>query len=105
MRMASGIWNIPMPAEGEWLQPEVLLVPLLGFDGSGYRLGYGGGYYDRTLAAMPAKPLAIGIGFELSRLATIHPQPHDVRMDLIVTERQAVRIAGSAPCAPALNCR
>ncbi len=64
------------------------------FDGSGYRLGYGGGSYDRTLAAMPAKPLAIGIGYELLRLETIHPQPHDVPMDLVVTERQAVRVAG-----------
>lgn len=95
MRMAPGVWNIPVPAEGEWVQPDVLLVPLLGFDDSGYRLGYGGGYYDRTLAAMPAKPFAIGLGYEPSRLATIHPQPHDVPMDLIVTERRAVRIGGA----------
>ncbi|MBD0272135.1 MAG: 5-formyltetrahydrofolate cyclo-ligase [Acetobacteraceae bacterium] len=93
MRMAPGVWGIPVPAEGESVMPEVLLVPLLGFDGSGYRLGYGGGYYDRTLAAMPIKPLAIGIGYEPLRLATIHPRPHDVPMDLIVTERQAVRMA------------
>ena len=73
-------------------------MPLLGFDGAGYRLGYGGGYYHRTLAAMPAKPLAIGIGYELLRLTTIHPQPHDVPMDLIVTERwAAVRMAGGVP--------
>ena len=97
MRMASGVWGIPAPAEGEWVQPEVLLVPLLGFDGAGYRLGYGGGYYDRTLAAMPAKPLAIGLGYELLRLTTIHPQPHDVPMDLVVTERQAVRVAAGVP--------
>ena len=91
MRMVPGIWDIPVPDEGEWVRPEALLVPLLGFDGRGYRLGYGGGYYDRTLAAMPEKPLAIGIGFEQSRLPTIHPQPHDVLMDLIITERQAFR--------------
>ena len=67
-------------------------VPLLGFDGQGYRLGYGGGNYDRTLAAaMPAPPLTIGVGFEIGRLETIHPQPHDVPMDLIVTERQVFR--------------
>jgi 5-formyltetrahydrofolate cyclo-ligase len=73
-----------------------LLVPLLGFDLCGYRLGYGGGYYDLTLAAaMPSPPLAIGVGFEIGRLETIHPQPHDVPMDLIVTERQVFR--GSAP--------
>jgi 5-formyltetrahydrofolate cyclo-ligase len=97
MRMAPGVWDIPVPAEGEWVLPEVLLAPLLGFDGAGYRLGNGGGYYDRTLAAMPTKPLAIGIGYELLRLETIHPQPHDVPMDLIVTERQAVRAAGGVP--------
>jgi 5-formyltetrahydrofolate cyclo-ligase len=61
-------------------------VPLVGFDGDGFRLGYGGGYYDRTLAAMDPKPLTIGIGFELGRLDTIHPQPHDVPMDALVTE-------------------
>ena len=97
MRMAPGVWGIPAPAEGEWVLPEVLLVPLLGFDGAGYRLGYGGGYYDRTLAAMRTKPLAIGIGYELLRLGTIHPRPHDVPMDLIVTKRRAVRFAGGAP--------
>jgi 5-formyltetrahydrofolate cyclo-ligase len=97
MRMTPGVWNIPVPAEGDWLLPEVLLVPLLGFDGSGYRLGYGGGYYDRTLAAMPTKPHTIGIGYELLRLETIHPRPHDVPMDRIVTERRAVRVAGGVP--------
>ncbi|MFD1109766.1 5-formyltetrahydrofolate cyclo-ligase [Pseudoroseomonas ludipueritiae] len=84
--MAHGIWNIPVPAAGEPVTPDILLVPLVGFDRRRFRLGYGGGYYDRTLAALPAKPRAIGIGFELSRIATIHPQPHDIPMDLIVTE-------------------
>ena len=101
MRMAPGVWDIPVPDEGDWVLPEVLLVPLLGFDGAGYRLGYGGGYYDRTLAAMPAKPLAIGIGYELLRLETIHPRPHDVPMDLSATERQAVRVPRGAPAGAA----
>ncbi len=98
-RMQPGFGGIPVPAAGEAVQPELLLVPLVGFDAHGYRLGYGGGYYDRTLAAMPAKPVTVGVGFEQSQLATIHPQPHDVPMDLIVTERGVVvgRIAG-APC-------
>ena len=99
MRTRPGIWDIPVPDEGDWVRPEVLLVPLLGFDLRGYRLGYGSGYYDRTLAAaMPSPPLAIGVGFEIGRLETIHPQPHDVPMDLIVTERQVFR--GSAPVTP-----
>ena len=92
MRMRPGAWDIPVPDEGDWVRPEALLVPLLGFDPQGYRLGYGSGYYDRTLAAAaPSPPLTIGIGFETARLATIHPQPHDVPMDLIVTERRAFR--------------
>lgn len=89
IRMAPGIWNIPVPAEGDPVLPDTLLVPLVGFDARGYRLGHGGGYYDRTLAAMPRRPHAVGIGFESLRLATIHPQPHDIPMDLIVTERGA----------------
>ncbi len=85
-RMAAGRWDIPHPAEGPAVQPAVLLVPLVGFDAAGHRLGYGGGYYDRTLAALPVRPLAIGLGFEFARLASLRPQPHDAAMDLIVTE-------------------
>lgn len=85
-----GLWNIPSPAERILVEPDVLLVPLLGFDAQGYRLGYGGGYYDRTLAAMPRLPKLIGVGHELGRLPTIHPQPHDVPMHAIVTERGVV---------------
>lgn len=81
-----GIWNIPQPVARAVVQPGVLLVPLVGFDPKGYRLGHGGGYYDRTLAAMVQKPLTIGLGYELARLETIHPQAHDVPMDAIVTE-------------------
>lgn len=91
MRMRAGVWNIPVPDEGDWVRPEILLVPLLGFDAQGYRLGYGGGYYDRTLTAMPSRPLTIGIGFGLARLETIYPQPHDVPMDMIITEERSRR--------------
>ena len=86
--MVHGVWNIPVPAEGEPVLPAIVLAPLVGFDDRNYRLGYGGGYYDRTLAASAAKPRVVGVGFELSRIATIHPQPHDMPMDLIVTERR-----------------
>jgi 5-formyltetrahydrofolate cyclo-ligase len=85
-KLVPGIWNIPVPAEGAVVEPDALLVPLVGFDDEGYRLGYGGGYYDRTLASRPRKPLTIGVGFELSALRSIHPQPHDIPMDAIVTE-------------------
>ena len=87
-RMTLGIWNMPVPAEGRPVLPGALLVPLLGFDRHGYRLGYGGGYYDRTLATLEDRPLLIGVGFEQGQLPSIHPQPHDIPMDLIVTEQR-----------------
>jgi 5-formyltetrahydrofolate cyclo-ligase len=64
----------------------MVLAPLVGFDGTSYRLGYGGGYFDRTLAALTPRPFAIGVGFEIQRLETVYPQPFDIPMDLIVTE-------------------
>ena len=84
--LAHGIWNIPVPAQGEEVVPTLLLVPLVGFDAAGYRLGYGGGYYDRTLAGLVPKPLTIGIGYAATLLDTIHPQPHDVPMDRVLTD-------------------
>ena len=86
-----GIWNIPVPAEGAAVRPTALIVPLVGFDGARYRLGYGGGYYDRTLAVMDPRPLTIGVGFEAMRLKTIHPEPHDIPMTAIVTEAGVLR--------------
>ncbi|MGH9552936.1 MAG: 5-formyltetrahydrofolate cyclo-ligase [Terriglobales bacterium] len=91
MKLQRGIWNIPIPGERCTVQPTVLLVPLVGFDRAGYRLGHGGGYYDRTLASLVQKPLSIGVGYDLGRLQTIHPQPHDIPMDAIVTERGVER--------------
>jgi 5-formyltetrahydrofolate cyclo-ligase len=85
--MTLGVWNVPMPENGEAVVPDLLVVPLVGFDAQGYRLGYGGGFYDRTIAAMPDKPRTIGVGFELGRLETIYPEPHDIPLDRVVTER------------------
>ena len=84
--MGRDLWKIPVPRERELLAPDALLVPLVGFDGECYRLGYGGGYYDRTLAALAPRPYCIGLGFESGRLHSIVPQPHDIPMDVIVTE-------------------
>ena len=90
LRMERGHWGIPVPpADSPRLVPEVGLAPLVGWDGEGYRLGYGGGYFDRTLAALSPAPLAIGVGVQSARLASIHPQPHDVRLSAIVTEAGA----------------
>jgi 5-formyltetrahydrofolate cyclo-ligase len=84
--MGRGLWDIPIPRERVVVHPEALIVPLVGFDGSSYRLGYGGGYYDRTIAAAEPRPFCIGFGYAESRLATIWPQAHDMRMDIIVTD-------------------
>lgn len=84
--MRPGVWKIPIPVERRIVTPTVLLIPLLGFDRIGYRLGNGGGYYDRTIAAFEHRPLLVGVGYELGRLPTIQPQWHDIPMDVIVTE-------------------
>jgi 5-formyltetrahydrofolate cyclo-ligase len=84
-RLERGVWNIPFPAEGAAVVPTVVIAPLVGFDPAGYRLGYGGGFFDRTLAALDPKPLAIGVGHPVGALATIYPQPHDIPMNWIVT--------------------
>jgi 5-formyltetrahydrofolate cyclo-ligase len=85
------VWDIPVPAERVPADPQVLLIPLIGFDRRCHRLGHGGGYYDRTLASLEPRPLAIGVGFGHGSLDTIYPQPHDVPMDLIVTEEHTLR--------------
>lgn len=86
MVMEKGTWNIPVPEEKTFVKPERLLVPLLGFDQANYRLGYGGGYYDRTLAALQPQPQTIGVGMEIGRLQSIFPEQHDIAMDFIITE-------------------
>ena len=103
MKLQRGIWGIPIPAERRIVRPSVLLVPLIGFDHAGYRLGYGGGYFDRTLAVTAPRPLTIGIGYELGRLETIHPQPHDIPMDAIVTENGFGWVARAPAPGPALE--
>jgi len=85
--MRAGVWDIPVPDTMETVEPSVLLMPCLGYDIEGYRLGHGGGYYDRTLAAMRPRPLAIGVGYSHAVLPTIWPQAHDIPMDAVVTEK------------------
>lgn len=90
-RLERGIWNIPVPADGAKIVPDVVIAPVVGFDAACRRLGYGGGFFDRTLAAMAPKPRAIGVGDSGAAIPTIHPLPHDIPMDLVVTERGIVR--------------
>jgi 5,10-methenyltetrahydrofolate synthetase len=90
--MERGIWNIPQPAVRDTVVPDVALAPVVGFDRSCYRLGYGGGYFDRTLAALGARrPFVIGVGLAMQEIASIHPQPHDIALDVIVTEQSVHR--------------
>ncbi len=84
-----GRWNIPVPPQRDLVRPDLLVVPLVGFDAGRYRLGYGGGFYDRTLAAATPRPRTIGIAFADAELPSIFPQPHDIPMDAVVTERFA----------------
>lgn len=83
--MARGHWGIMVPAVRVPVVPDVVIAPLIGFSGR-YRLGFGGGYFDRTLAALSPRPYAIGIGLEAGRLTGFVPQPHDIPMSAIVTE-------------------
>jgi 5,10-methenyltetrahydrofolate synthetase len=85
-------YGIPTPLAGDFVVPDLILLPLNGFDAAGYRLGYGGGYFDRTLAALDPRPLAVGVGFETNRLDSIRPETHDQRLDWIVTEAGAFRV-------------
>jgi 5,10-methenyltetrahydrofolate synthetase len=83
--MTRGIWNIPVPDTDARVVPDIVIAPVVGFDPVGYRLGYGGGYFDRTLAALAPGWRAIGVGHDLAALPTIHPLPHDVPLHAIVT--------------------
>ena len=95
--MRPGFWNIPVPAERRVVAPDLVLAPLVGFDADRYRLGYGGGYFDRTLAAARPRPIAIGVGYDFAALETINPQPHDIPMDAVLTEHRAMLPAAWGP--------
>jgi 5,10-methenyltetrahydrofolate synthetase len=84
--MTPGVYDIPVPDGTKVLVPDLALVPMNGFDEQCYRLGYGGGYFDRTLMACSRRLLTIGIACEMLRLPTIYPQAHDIPMDFVVTE-------------------
>lgn len=84
-RMTRGFWNIPVPIEKTVVKPDAVIAPLVGFQ-SCWRLGYGGGYFDRTLAASVPRPIPIGVGLDRMEVEGFHPQPHDIPMTYIVTE-------------------
>jgi 5-formyltetrahydrofolate cyclo-ligase len=86
--MIEGEFGAQIPAEGAWLDPEVLIVPLLAFDARGYRLGYGGGFYDRTLAGLRARhqTLAIGFAYGAQHMPELPIEATDEKLDAIITE-------------------
>jgi 5-formyltetrahydrofolate cyclo-ligase len=94
-RLAVGVYDIPYPAEGDAVTPDTLVIPLVGYDLVGYRLGYGGGYYDRTVPMLSPCPRLLGVGFAGAQLQTIYPQPYDIRMDCIVTDAAMLDLAGA----------
>jgi 5,10-methenyltetrahydrofolate synthetase len=91
VELAQGPLGIPYPVGSREVAPRAVLLPMNGWDAQGYRLGYGGGYFDRTFASLEDKPLVIGVSYELSRMPTIHPRPWDIQMDYVVTERGVYR--------------
>ena len=90
-----GKWNIPVPPEtARVVEPDVLLVPLLAFDAKGYRLGYGGGFYDRTIERLrKMKPvIAIGVAYSAQRVDEVVRGEHDQKLDWILTEAGPVKV-------------
>jgi len=89
--LAEGPLSISYPLDSREVLPDHVLLPMNGWDEAGYRLGYGAGYFDRTLAALAKRPLVIGVSYEIARMPTIHPQGWDIPMDWVVTERGVYR--------------
>ena len=94
----SGVWGIREPkADAREVEPDILIVPLLAFDRSGNRIGYGAGYYDLTISKLRAmKPtVAIGIAYAAQEIAAVPVTPRDAPLDLVLTEREIVDLRGS----------
>lgn len=91
VRLEKGALDIPFPSDSAEVVPNAVLLPMNGWDRQGFRLGYGAGFFDRTLASLAKKPLVIGVSYELAKLDTIHPQSWDLPMDYVVTERGVYR--------------
>ena len=88
--MQEDAYNIPKPKDTEEIVPTLLFVPCLGYAPGGYRLGYGGGFYDRTLAQLSPKPFTVGLGFAQGYLDDFTPEEHDVPLDALLNEHGVV---------------
>lgn len=98
--MTRGVYDIPIPDGTPEVLPDIAIVPMNAFDGRGFRLGYGGGYFDRTLAALDRRVVAIGVTWDACRVTSIFPQAHDIAMDLVVTEAGIYGGAGEPQALP-----
>lgn len=92
--MTRGVYDIPLPDGTPEVLPDIAIVPMNACDGRGFRLGYGGGYFDRTLAALRPRVIAIGVTYETCRVPSIFPQAHDLPMDLVVKEAGSYAAGG-----------
>ena len=84
--MEEDAYGIPKPKDTEVVHPSLIFVPCVGYGPGGYRLGYGGGFYDRTLASLQPKPFTVGLGFDFAYLPDLQPEPHDVPLDAILSD-------------------
>ena len=95
VELAKGALDIPYPVNSPEVVPNAVLLPMNGWDQAGYRLGYGAGFFDRTLITFSKKPAVIGVTYEMAKLETIHPQSWDIPVDWVVTERGVYRRDGA----------
>ncbi len=84
--MEEDAYGIPKPKDTEVIFPTLLFVPCVGYGPGGYRLGYGGGFYDRTLASLQPKPFTVGLGYGPGFIDDFEPEPHDVPLDAILND-------------------
>jgi 5,10-methenyltetrahydrofolate synthetase len=100
VELAEGAMRIPYPVGSREVIPDTVLLPMNGWDAQGYRLGYGAGYFDRTLASLAERPRVIGVAYEMARLETIHPQPWDIPADFVATEKGVYRRGAEGTLTP-----
>jgi 5-formyltetrahydrofolate cyclo-ligase len=89
----AGFGTLGPGADAPEVMPDVIVLPLAGFDRAGHRIGYGKGHYDRAVAALHRagrRPLLIGLAFSVQEVARVPAEPHDIRLDAVVTERETL---------------
>ena len=88
--MEEDAYGIPKPKDTELIVPTLLFVPCVGYGPGGFRLGYGGGFYDRTLALLKPRPVTVGLGYSHGWLPDLLPEPHDVALDVLLNDKGVV---------------